>query len=124
MADAEPALPLPPAPAAPVPEPAPVVAPAPEPAVVAAAPRGRTRGKFHFCHKSSVAVRFWQRGLGSGFLPFRLPTYSPQACLSCLAYSSMLCCSPFSAQALQEGFCSGLVVFCSLWVSCLVFHFF
>ena len=79
MADAEKALPPPPGPAAPAPEPAaPVVAPAPEPAVVAPPPVAEQEINFRFC--SNFPYRFWQCGLGSTFLSFRLPPCSLPTC--------------------------------------------
>ena len=68
MADAEPALPPPPAPA--VPEPVPLLEPAPEPDVVAAAPRMEQEVNVDFCHESSLAFKFRKLGFSSTFCRF------------------------------------------------------
>ena len=84
---------------------------------------GRTRSNFDFCFKSSLALRFRNAGfMGSTFLSFRLYLGFRFArfFFLCLAWFLLLMNTFYS---LFASFCSWLVTFRSLWLSCLVFFF-
>ena len=86
---------------------------------------GRTRSNFDFCFKSSLALRFRNAGcMGSTFLSFRLylgVRFARFFFFLCLAWFLLLMNTFYS---LFASFCSWLVTFRSLWLSCLVFFFY